>query len=109
MTEKMQKICVSRFDPALDQTSYFQTFEVPVVEGMAVLQALDYIYEHLDGTLAYYDHGACAQGICKRCTALIDEKPDLICQTKMRDGIKIEPLPKFKVIKDLVYDRAGRE
>jgi len=109
MTQKTQKIIVSRFDPDLDQAPYFQPFEVPVVENMMVLQALDYIYENLDGSLAFYDHGVCAQGICKRCMLLIDGKPDLMCQTKMRDGVKVEPLPKFKTVKDLVYDRAGRD
>jgi fumarate reductase iron-sulfur subunit len=109
MTQKTQKIIVSRFDPGVDQAPHFQIFDVPVVEKMKVLQALDYIYEYLDGTLAYYDHGACTQGICKRCMLLIDGKPDLMCQTKMRDGVKVEPLPKFKTVKDLVYDQAGRD
>src|SRR4030043_26841 len=107
MNEKTVNIKVSRFDPAQDQKAYLQTFQVPVSEGMAVLQALDYIYENLDPSLAYYDHGVCAQGICKRCLVLINGEAQLMCQTMVTGDFQVEPLPKFKTIRDLVYDRGG--
>lgn len=108
MNEKIVKVTVSRCDPVKNEDAYHQTFEVPVVPGMAVLQALDYIYENLDHTLAYYDHGICAQGICKRCTALVNGKPELICQYQVVEDVLVEPLPKFRLIKDLVFDREKR-
>jgi succinate dehydrogenase/fumarate reductase-like Fe-S protein len=108
MDEKIVKVTVSRCDPTKNEQPYQQTFEVPVVEGMAVLQVLDYIYENLDHTLSYYDHGICAQGICKRCTALVNGKPELICQYQVVEDLLVEPLPKFKIIKDLVFDRERR-
>ncbi len=101
-------ITISRFDPSVDSEPYAQTYAVPIVEGMAVLQVLDYIYEHLDNTLSYYDHGACAQGICKQCTLLVNGKAALMCQTMVTGDTRLEPLPKFKVVKDLVYQRGGR-
>jgi fumarate reductase iron-sulfur subunit len=101
-------ITISRFDPSVDPEPYYQTFEVPVAEGTAVLQVLDYIYEHLDNTLSYHDHGACAQGICKQCTILINGKPSLMCQNMVMGDTRLEPLQKFKVVKDLVYQRGGR-
>jgi succinate dehydrogenase/fumarate reductase-like Fe-S protein len=85
-----------------------QEFEVPVTEGMSVLGALDYIYENLDPTLAYYDHAACAQGICKTCLAKIDGKPGLMCQTLVKGDVRVEPAGKFKVIRDLVTETGGR-
>lgn len=108
MKNNIVKVTVSRFDPGCDEQPHLQTFEVPVVVGMAVLQALDYIYENLDPTLSYYDHGICAQGLCKRCTALVNGKPELICQYPVTGDVQVEPLPKFRVIKDLVYDKEAR-
>lgn len=102
---KTVKITVTRFDPQKDAQPYPQSFDVPVVEGMAVLQALDYIYQNLDPTLSYYDHGICAQGLCKRCTALVNGKPELICQYQVVEDVVVEPLPKFQIVKDLVVDK----
>ncbi len=104
MNEKIVNVTVSRFDPENDAAPYHQTFQVPVTEGMAVLQALDYIYEHLDGTLSYYDHGICAQGICKQCSARVNGKAELICQYQVVDDVLVEPMPKFAVVKDLVTE-----
>ena len=85
-----------------------QDFEVPLTEGMSVLGALDYIYENLDATLAYYDHAACAQGICKTCLAKIDGKGGLLCQTLLKGDVTVEPAGRFKVVRDLVTDSGGR-
>jgi succinate dehydrogenase/fumarate reductase-like Fe-S protein len=108
MNNKTVIVTVSRFDPTCDEQPHLQAFEVPVVDGMAVLQALDYIYEHLDPSLSYYDHGICAQGLCKRCTALVNGKPELICQYSVTTDVRVEPLPRFRVIKDLVFDKETR-
>ena len=96
---------VSRFDPAVDQAAYMQAFKIPAGEGMSLMNALDYIYENLDSSLAYYDHAACAQGICKTCLAKINGKPALLCQTPLEDDVTVEPLDKFVVVKDLVTTR----
>lgn len=108
MTHKTLKVTISRFDPSVDLQPYDQSYDVPVVEGMAVLQVIDYIYENLDNTLSYRDHGACAQGICRQCTLFINGKPSLMCQTMVTGDTRLEPPPKFKVVKDLVYER-GKE
>jgi succinate dehydrogenase/fumarate reductase-like Fe-S protein len=105
---KTVKVTVTRFDPQKDTTPYQQSFDVPVVEGTAVLQALDYIYQNLDPTLSYYDHGVCAQGLCKRCTALVNGRPELICQYQVVEDVLVEPLPKFEIVKDLVVDKERR-
>lgn len=93
---------VFRFDPSQDREPCFQAYEVPLEEGMSAMDALDYIYQNLDSTLAYYDHAGCALGICGRCTARINGKPGLLCQTPINGDIKIEPLSQAKVLKDLV-------
>ncbi len=108
MAEKTVQVTVARFDSSVDEESYDWTYEVPVVAGMSVLDALDCIYDNLDSSLAYYAHAACSQGICRRCTVIINGKPSLMCQTLVEGDLKLEPLPKFEVVKDLVYERGGR-
>jgi len=107
MSDKMIQVQVLRFDPAVDKDPYYQSFEVPLTKGMSAINVLDYIYQNLDGTLAYYDHAACALGICARCTGKINGKAGLFCQTVIQDDVTLEPLSKSRVIKDLVIQREG--
>ncbi len=62
MAGKMIRVKVFRFDPAADKEPWYQTYQVPWEKGMSAMTALDYIYQNLDGTLAYYDHAACDWG-----------------------------------------------
>ena len=63
MTVEMIKVTVFRYDPGVDLEPYYQAYEVPWETGMSAMTALDYIYNNLDGTLAYYDHAGCDLGI----------------------------------------------
>lgn len=108
MTEKNVRVTVARFDPSVDEKQYYQTYEVPIIKGMSVLDVLDYIYENLDGSLAYYAHAACQQGICRRCTLVINGKPSLMCQTLVEGNITLEPPSKFEVVRDLVYKKGSK-
>jgi succinate dehydrogenase/fumarate reductase iron-sulfur protein len=101
------RVTISRYDPGVDEEPYFQTYEVPVVRGMSVMDALDYIYENLDSTVAYFDHAACQQAICRRCTLAIDGRPQLACQTLVEGDVTLKPLSKFPVVRDLVYMEGG--
>ncbi len=98
-------VTVTRCDPSRSPAPYEQTFRVPLSEGMTVLQALDYIYEHIDPTLAYYDHALCAQGTCRRCWLLVDGEVTLACRRLVTGDLHAAPLPKFPVLKDLVSKR----
>ena len=106
MSDKMIEVKVFRFDPSVDAQPSYQTYQVPFDTGMSAMDALDYIFQNLDGTLAYYDHAGCALGICGKCTARIDNKPGLLCQTPLSGDVTLEPLNKKKVHKDLVMNRA---
>jgi succinate dehydrogenase/fumarate reductase-like Fe-S protein len=108
MADRTVNVTVCRYDPARDDAPRMHVYGVPLTEGMSVLGALDYIYENLDATLAYYDHAACAQGICKTCLAKINGKAGLLCQTLLTDDVTLEPAGKFKVVRDLVTETGGR-
>ena len=105
MAEKIVAVKVFRFDPSLDDEPHYDTFEVPVTEGMSAMNALDYIYQNLDPSLAYYDHAGCDLGICARCTGKINGKAGLFCQTLVDGDICLEPVSASEVVKDLVVRR----
>ena len=84
------------------EKSKWVDYEVPIEEGMTVLGVFDYIYEHIDSSLAYYK--SCRTGLCKGCWVVVDGKPVLSCETIATDGMKIAPLEKFALIRDLVVD-----
>jgi len=105
MDEKLIKVRVFRFDPSVDKKPYFRSYEVPLERGMSAMGVLDYIYQNLDSTLAYYDHAGCSLGICGRCTGRIDGKLGLLCQTLVQEDITLEPSSTSRVVKDLVIQR----
>jgi succinate dehydrogenase/fumarate reductase-like Fe-S protein len=103
MSQKNIKVKVFRFDPTVEKEPHDQTYEVPLTEGMNVLDVLDYIYEKIDSSLAYHDHAACRHGICAGCTLVVNGKTSLACQTPVSGDITLGPPPKLEVVKDLVY------
>ena len=105
MTEKMITVEVQRRLSAADEEPHYQTYEVPLVQGMTAMGALDYIYENLDSTVAYYDHAGCSLGICARCIARVNGRAGLLCQTPIDGDIRLEPAFPTGVVKDLVVER----
>ena len=106
MPVKTVAVTVFRFDPSVDKEPYYKSYEVPLESGLSAMNALDYIYQNVDSTIAYYDHAACDLGICARCTGRVNGKPGLLCQTIIRDDVTLEPLSKSGVVKDLVVEKA---
>jgi succinate dehydrogenase / fumarate reductase iron-sulfur subunit len=103
------KVTLRRQDPESGEGPRYQTYEVPYVQGMSLLNALDFIFEHLDGSLAYDDHAACQHGICGTCTVMVDGRPSLMCQTPVAADMTVEPVPHRRVVRDLVYAREKEE
>ncbi|BCS91242.1 MAG: succinate dehydrogenase / fumarate reductase, iron-sulfur subunit [Candidatus Micrarchaeota archaeon] len=103
MTKK--KFRIFRFDPNKDKEPYFKEYEVDVKEGMVVLDAVIYISQMIDTTLAV--RWNCKAARCGSCSAEINGKPRLMCKTRVSDlgdTITIEPMKAFKIVKDLVTD-----
>ena len=107
----MIKVKVFRFNRLLDKEPVFKNYEVPLETGMSALNVLDYIYQNLDSSIAYYDHASCSLGICARCTGKVNSKPGLLCQIPVNDQeeLILEPFKKDSVIKDLVIERKKRK
>ncbi|HEV2218664.1 MAG TPA: succinate dehydrogenase/fumarate reductase iron-sulfur subunit [Candidatus Dormibacteraeota bacterium] len=100
-------INASRFDPAKDEKPRVQSYEIPFTdESMVVLDALNYIKGHVDGSLSY--RWSCRMGICGSCGMMVDGVPKLTCSAFLRDywpkPITVGPLNNFPVVRDLVID-----
>lgn len=108
MSTKTINVKVHRFNPRdKNPRSRFQSYRVPLENGMSILNVLNYIYENLDSSLAYYV--SCRIGKCTGCHVKVNGKVKLICTTLATQDMTLEPLPHYKVIKDLVVDRAHRK
>ena len=83
-----------------------ERFEVPFVPGQTVLDGLRHIRATADPTLAF--RFSCINAnACKECMMLIDGAVEYACTTRLRDGeMKLLPLPKKKLIDDLVTEIA---
>ena len=102
MSTKVEKVVefeIHRFDPETKKR-YVSTYKVPIRKGMTILDALMYIRDNLDGTLAF--RSSCRMGICGSCGVLVNGKPMLACYTQVlhlnADKLVVEPLQNFPVI-----------
>jgi len=96
---------VFRGEPGED--ARFEEYDVPVEEGMVVLDALHWIQGHEAPDLAV--RWNCKAAKCGSCSAEVDGRPRLTCKTRLTDfdleqPITIEPMRAFPLIKDLVTD-----
>lgn len=90
-----------RFDPEVDHEPRYNVFRIPY-RGLTVMNVLTYIYENLDSSFAF--RWACGQGFCRCCALCVNGKPVLSCMEPASRNMRIEPHPKFRVIKDLLID-----
>ena len=97
---------VSRYRPEIESAPALQAYEVPLTREWAILDGLNYIKDHLDGTLAF--RWSCRMGICGSCGMTINGDPKLGCATFLADylpgPVRVEPMRNFPVIRDLVVD-----
>jgi fumarate reductase iron-sulfur subunit len=100
------KLVVTRYSPENDLAPGAQAFEVPCGKDWVVLDALNYIKDRLDGSLAY--RWSCRMGICGSCGMMVNGEPKLTCATFLVDyapgPVRIEPLKYFPIVRDLVIE-----
>jgi fumarate reductase iron-sulfur subunit len=107
-TDRQQTVTleVFRYRPEESAEPTFQRYEVPFRRHWVVLDALNHIKDHIDGTLSY--RWSCRMGICGSCGMMVNGEPTLTCSAFLRDYdplvIRVEPLAHFPVVRDLVVN-----
>ena len=95
---------VLRYRPEQDAKPTFQEYEVPYRKDWVVLDALNWIKEHKDGTLSF--RWSCRMGVCGSCGMMVNGRARLTCNTFLREfypePITVEPLANFDIERDLV-------
>lgn len=103
MTQRQIELEVLRYDPESDREPRFQTYSVPCEEEWVVLDALNYVKDHIDTTLSY--RWSCHMAVCGSCGMMINGEPTLSCKAFLKDypdSIRAEPLNNFPIERDLV-------
>src|SRR5438477_512851 len=97
---------VTRYNPAQDEKPRLEAYEVPLRKEWVVLDALNYIKDHLDGSLSF--RWSCRMGVCGSCGMGVNGVPKLTCATFLSDyapgPVRVEPMNNFPVLRDLVVD-----
>ena len=107
MTEdELASVKVFRYDPDVDSAPRYEEYRVPYLQR-TVLDVLRDIYENHDSTIAF--RWGCSKGRCRACVVSVNGQPSLACTKLAEKEMKIEPHPKFKVIKDLLVDFEDEE
>lgn len=99
---------IFRYDPETDEEPYYKTYIVEADPAERVLDCLNRIRWDQDGTLSF--RMSCGHGVCGSDAMKINGRCALACQKLVKelqgDEVVVEPLPTFRVLKDLVVDLA---
>jgi succinate dehydrogenase / fumarate reductase iron-sulfur subunit len=98
---------IYRFDPQKDAKPRYQKYTLTAEPTDKILDCLNRIRWEQDASLAY--RASCSHGICGSDAMQINGHIALACQKLVRNfttggNFVIEPLPLFRVLKDLVVD-----
>ncbi len=96
------KVTIERFDA--ERGAYQQDYCVTVDtrEVVSAMTVLEYIYENLDQTLAFFSHAACKQAACGKCLVKMDGKVVLACKALiLKDQVTLAPYNE-NVVRDLI-------
>jgi fumarate reductase iron-sulfur subunit len=103
---KTIRLEIFRYHPETDSEPHFDTFEVPFRDDWVVLDAINWIKDHKDGTIAH--RWSCRMGVCGSCGMMVNGEPKLTCAAFLKDyypnAVKVEPLANFAVERDLAVD-----
>jgi succinate dehydrogenase / fumarate reductase iron-sulfur subunit len=97
---------IFRFDPDRDKKPTYRTYTIKADPTDKILDCLNRIRWEHDPTLAY--RMSCAHGVCGSDGMRINGVCALACQRLVKDYegsvFTIDPLPVFRVVKDLIVD-----
>src|SRR5689334_15623451 len=103
MTNPTARLRISR--GTADAAPHYEEFTVPFEAGATVLDALIWIRDHRDPSLAVR-YSCINANVCKECTMAIDGVVDYACTHRLRHGVVtiLEPLPGKSVLRDLICE-----
>ncbi len=101
-TAQRGRISIFRFDPT-DRKPCYRDYQVPLTEHLTVIGALFYLSAQVDDPPAFRRF-MCNRGQCASCVMTINGRTGRACTARMTDGMVLEPLYDYPVIKDLVVD-----
>src|SRR5215470_9147649 len=96
---------IFRYNPEKDTRGHYETYVLEATENERVLDLLELVKGHHDGTLSF--RRSCAHGVCGSDAMRINGRNYLACKTLVRDvgdKITVEPLLGLKIVKDLIVD-----
>jgi len=97
---------ISRSNSETDSAPTFAEFKVPVQKWTTVLEAILFVKQNLDHSIAV--RYSCRQASCGSCGMQINGKPSLACYTKISElnsnVVTVEPMHNFPIIRDLAVD-----
>jgi succinate dehydrogenase / fumarate reductase iron-sulfur subunit len=102
LPEKTFRLSIWRGDR---QGGGMRQYDVPLEEGMVVLDAVLWVQSHVDTDLAV--RWNCKAAKCGSCSAEINGFPRLMCKSRVTeygDELSVRPMHTFPVIRDLVTD-----
>lgn len=104
MSEIQIELEILRYDPEKDQEPHFEIYPVNCKDDWMVLDAINYIKDHVDTTISY--RWSCHMAVCGSCGMMIDGEPKLACKAPVRNyankRARVEPLANFPIERDLV-------
>ncbi|MPY88668.1 MAG: succinate dehydrogenase/fumarate reductase iron-sulfur subunit [Luteitalea sp.] len=99
-------LAVTRYRPEEEAEPTVETYTVPFRKDWVVLDALNHIKDHQDGTLSY--RWSCRMGVCGSCGMMVNGSPKLTCAAFLSDyapgPVRVEPLQFFPIVRDLIVD-----
>ncbi len=78
-------LAVRRYDPDNAPQTTWSRYQIELPTGSTVLEALMYVQEHIDGSLAF--RRSCRHGICGSCGMRINGCARLACTTQLADAV----------------------
>ena len=79
MAELKVDVKILRYDPGKDKKPYWKTYDLQVEPGLTILDLLNEIHWHFDGTLSY--RRSCRSAICGSCAMKVNGRNVLACET----------------------------
>lgn len=97
------EIQVYRYNPAIDDSPYYQKFILNFDYKYRVADILSEIMKEFKEDISF--EISCQAGVCGLCAIMLNSKPVLMCKEPVSKNMVIEPLKNFIVVKDLIINR----